>query len=391
MSSVLHCSGYELVKTDITHGQGCYLYDTRGNKYLDFEAGDWGAALGHSHPRINQVIREQAERLMHIGFTYTTQEVENAASAVLDMVGIENGKCVYLSSGSEAVEFGVQLALRISDKPKLFTMVDSFLASYGSAGTKPPDQWFCFDCTDCHSCPQSSHCDSECELISAIPFDEIAAWVFEPGSSSGLIRFPPKGFLRVLEKSFREKNVIVIANEVTTGMGRTGLWFGHQQYDLKPDMVALGKGIGNGYPVSAVALTKEIANRLEDSGFRYAQSHQNDPLGCAVAEAVINTMKQEEIIDKCRVSGEYFISELQRLTDEYDQIAEVRGRGLMAILQFDPECSARTVFLELLKRGYIVGIKAEQNLIRFLPPLILTQQEIDDFMGSLEAVLICMN
>lgn len=367
----------------------CSILEAIDTSILKREIG--GAVLGHSHPRINQVIREQSERLIHIGFTYTTQIAEDAANSVLDITGIEKGKCVFLSSGSEAVEFAVQLALQISEKPKLLTMVDSFLGSYGSAGTKPPHQWFCFDWADCRECPKSSQCDSQCEKIVTIPFDELAGWVFEPGSSDGLIRFPPQGLIRVLDDRFREFGGIVIANEVTTGMGRTGEWFDHQHYDLRPAMVALGKGIGNGYPVSAVAMTDEIAARLDESGFRYAQSHQNDPLGCAVASEVIVTMKAEEIIENCSAIGDYFISALQSLAKEFDQIADVRGRGLMIVVQFDPEYSARTVFLELLNRGHIVGVKQVHNLIRFLPPLSMSKQNTNEFIQDLKDVLIWKN
>ena len=390
MSSVLRCSGYELVKTDMIRGECCYLFDASGNRYLDLEAGDWGAALGHSHPRINEVICRQSQQLMHIGFTYSAAIVERAASAVLEAVGIENGKCVFLSSGSEAVEFAVQLALRISGKPLLMTMVDSFLASYGTAGTKPQNQWYCLDWDDCQNCHKADDCDPDCEKVAAIPFERIAAWVFEPGSSAGLIRFPPKGLIKVLNSRMQEMGGIVITNEVTTGMGRTGKWFGFQHYNLRPDIVALGKGLGNGYPVSAVAMTTEFADRLRQSGFRYAQSHQNDPLGCAVAEAVIETLREDHLIDAARRVGDHFQRELEGLASRYACVEEVRGCGLMYALQFNPDnanSSARLIFRELLERGLIVGCKPEPNLLRFLPPLIISEEQIDMLVENLEPIL----
>ena len=390
MSSVLRCSGYELVKTDMVYGEGCYLFDSRGNRFLDLEAGDWGAALGHSHPRINEVLCRQSQQLMHIGFTYSADIVERGANVVLDALGIDDGKCVFLSSGSEAVEFAVQLALRISGKPLLLTMVDSFLASYGSAGTKPSDQWHCFDWTGCQDCPRADDCDPDCEKISAIPFEQLAAWVFEPGSSSGLVRFPPRGLIRVLGARVRQAGGIVIVNEVTTGLGRTGKWFGHQHYGLEPDIVALGKGLGNGYPVSAAAMDAEIADSLAASGFRYAQSHQNDPLGCAVAEVVIDTLRTEDVVDAARRRGEIFHRGLENLAIQYACIEEVRGRGLMSVLQFDSQNtneSARNVFRELLELGIIVGCKPDPNLLRFLPPLIISDEDVEKFLATLESIL----
>jgi acetylornithine/N-succinyldiaminopimelate aminotransferase len=390
MSAVLRCSGYELVKHDIQFGDGCYLFDAPGKRYLDLEAGDWGASLGHSHARINRVIQAQSQRLMHIAFTYTTPIVEQAARAVLDVVGLQDGQCLFLSSGSEAVEFAVQAALKSSGKPKFLTMVDSFLASYGSAGSRPPEQWHCFDWAECDVCPKVDACDPRCEKIAALPFGDLAAWVFEPGSSSGLIRFPPQGLIRVINSKIREYDGILIANEVTTGMGRTGKWFGHQHYDLKPDIIALGKGLGNGYPVSAVVMRDEVARSLLERGFRYAQSHQNDPLGCAVAREVIRVMQDKNLIEHSRQVGEYFLAELQRLADQSAHICEVRGRGLMLAVQFNRASKnmARQVFYDLLEHGFIVGCKPDPNLIRFLPPLLLAHDNASDFVETFDAVLL---
>ena len=119
MSRVLRCSGYELVKTDIVRAQGCYLYDAQGKRYLDLEAGVWCAALGHNHPRVNGVIRAQLDRVSHLAYRYSAEVVEQAAQAVLGTLPFPEGKCVFLSSGSEAVEFGVQVARRLSDRPLL--------------------------------------------------------------------------------------------------------------------------------------------------------------------------------------------------------------------------------------------------------------------------------
>ena len=124
--------------------------------------------------------------------------------------------------------------------------------------------------------------------------------MFEPGSSSGHVRFPPKAFIQNIVKFIRQHDGFIQINEITTGLGRTGKWFGFQHYDIKPDIVSMGKGLGNGYPVSAIAMTPDIIAKLSEMGFYYFQSHQNDPLGCAAAKAVIATLQKENSIEKIK-------------------------------------------------------------------------------------------
>lgn len=251
MNHLLRC--HEIVRTDIVRGDGCYLYDNRGRGYLDLEARVWCAALGHNHPRVTQAIKRQLDRVMHLGVRYPNLLTEEAAMRALRSVGIPGGKCVFLSSGSEAVELGVRGAKLVSERPLLLTLSDSYLAAYGSAGSKNPDEWYCFDWEQCAVCGHSDECDADCERLEEIPFDRVGALIFEPGNMSGLVRLPPKQLIKNLAGQVKRSGGLVIVDEVTTGLGRTGKWYGFQHYDLEPDIVALGKGLGNGFPVSAVA------------------------------------------------------------------------------------------------------------------------------------------
>jgi acetylornithine aminotransferase len=139
MDHILGC--HEIVKTDFVSGQNCYLYDTEGKKYIDFESGIWATALGHNHPRVNRKMETQLKQIVHLGTRYPNFLAEDAAIDVLDIVGIVGGKCIFLSSGRETVEFGVQVIRHITRKPLLLTFQNSFLASYGSAGRKELDEW----------------------------------------------------------------------------------------------------------------------------------------------------------------------------------------------------------------------------------------------------------
>lgn len=267
MDHVLWCIGHELVLPDIVRAEGCYLYDRTGKKYIDMESGVWCTPLGHAHPRLNKAIRTQIDRITHTGYCYSHAIVEEAASEITDISGWNRGRCVFLSSGSEAVEFGIQVLRTLSVNPLLLTLSDSFLGSYGSASQARGDEWSLVDWQACRSCPRAGECDPNCPVLLDIPFDKIGGFVFEPGSASGLVRFPPKPFIQNIVARIREEEGLVQVNEITTGLGRTGKWFGFQHYDIRPDVVSMGKGLGNGYPVSVVAMSPTVIDRLSHISF----------------------------------------------------------------------------------------------------------------------------
>ena len=381
MNHILKC--HEIVKTDFMRGENCYLYDSRGKRYVDFESGIWCTALGHSHPRINQVMHTQIEKVIHLGTRYPNVLAEDAANDILDIVGIDNGKCVFLSSGSEAVEFGVQTARRITEKHLLLTFQNSYLAAYGSAGRKRADEWWLLDWSVCaHKDP------SEC--LKGIPFESVGAFVFEPGGSGlGFVKFPPKQLVQDIAQQVRQEGGLLVANEITTGMGRTGKWFGFQHYDFQPDIVALGKGLGNGYPVSAVAMKREVAEKLENSGFHYAQSHQNDPLGCSIAKEVIAILREEDCVERGNAVGSDFLEGLKRLGKKYAIVKEARGRGMLLALEFHPHesFSATAAYHALLDKGFLVGYYPAGNILRFDPALTIEEEDITHLLECMDDIL----
>ncbi len=375
MDHILQC--HEIFKTDFVRAQNCYLYDSAGRKYIDFESGIWCTALGHNHPRLNQVIEAQLKNIIHIGTRYPNVLAEAAAQAVLSIVEFEDGKCTFLSSGSEAVEFGVQVVRRVTGKPLLLTFQNSFLGSYGSAGQKKLDEWYLLDWS-------VDHCLDE------IPFDQIGGFIFEPGGSGiGFVRFPPKQLVEEVVKRVRQAGGLIAVNEITTGMGRTGKWFGFQHYDLQPDIVSLGKGLGNGYPVSSVAMKRNVAEQIEESGFHYAQSHQNDPMGCAIAKEVIAIFQEENWVARGNEKGECFLDGLQQLAKKHAVVKEARGRGMELALEFHPRqgFSAATAYRMLLDKGFLVGYYPTGNILRFDPALTIEQDDINDLLKCLDTML----
>jgi acetylornithine aminotransferase len=190
--------------------------------------------------------------------------------------------------------------------------------------------------------------------------------------------------IRNLIAIVREQGGMILVNEVTTGLGRTGKWFGYQHYDINPDIIAIGKGVGNGYPVSVAVLGEKMIRELEKKPFKYSQSHQNDPLGASVVKEVVDYMEEAGLISGSHKKGILFREKLEHLLDG-QILTEVRGRGLMmAVDVCDPETTER-ICSELLKKGFIVGNRGSH--IRIDPPLTITQLEFDLFMEAFEGIV----
>jgi acetylornithine aminotransferase len=390
MPYLLWYPGHDLLLRDIVRAENCYLYDSQGKRYVDLESGVWCTSLGHANPRILSVLADQSARIGHTGFCYSNGIVEEAAQEILSLLGFEDGKCVFLCSGSEAVEYGVRVAQSLADRPLLMTMTDSYFGAYGSASRKQKDEWFCFDWAACVACPYSGECNKQCEQWAAIPYDDIGGFLFEPGSSSGLVRFPPEELIRNIVAAVKGSGGLVLVNEVTTGVGRTGTWFGYQHYGIAPDIVALGKGIGNGYPVSVTAFAPGVIDRLGSRSLKYSQSHQNDPLGATIARAVVEVIKEEGLIERGKGIAAILLSGLMGIKERTGRIKEIRSRGLMVALELkdDPEASftIRT-HRELVRRGYVLGRRPGVNVLRLDPSLTIDPNDIEGFLKTFEAVL----
>ena len=390
MTHLLWYPGHELLLRDIVRAENCHLFDSQGRRYVDLESGVWCTSIGHGNPRVLRALADQTARIAHTGFGYSSGIVEDAAGDVLSLLGLEDGKCVFLCSGSEAVEYGVRVAQSVIDRPLLMTMADSYFGAYGSASRKGTDEWFCFDWAACAACRHSGECGEQCEHWAAIPYQRIGGFLFEPGSSSGLVRFPPEKLIRNIVGTVKKNGGLVLVNEVTTGVGRTGTWFGYQHYRISPDIVALGKGIGNGYPVSVTVIAPGVIDRLGDRPVKYAQSHQNDPLGAAVVREVIRVIREEGLIERGRDIAAVLQSGLEGIQARTGRIKEIRARGLMIALELedDTECSftIRT-HRELVRRGFVLGRRPGVSVLRLDPALTIDLKDIEDFLGTLEDVL----
>jgi acetylornithine aminotransferase len=381
--------GHDLLLPDIVRAENASLFDASGRRYVDLESGVWCTPVGHNSPAVLLALAERMTSLGHVGFCYSSPVVDEAADAVQKLLGHEGGRCAFLCSGSEGIEFGVR-AMRTGLPGKVFmTMADSYFGAYGDAACADEGGWLRFDWLPCEACDRES-CGPDCLRWADVSLDEIGAFLLEPGSSSGLVRFPPRKLVRTLAGAVKARGGLVMVNEVTTGVGRTGKWFGYQHYGLEPDVVALGKGIGNGYPVSVASLNQRAVDLLGGREVPYGQSHQNDPMGAAVALAVIGQIEGNDLIARGAGLSKILLEGLERIGSASPLVREVRGRGLMAAIELEPgevPGLGRRLHRALLDHGFVTCLRPGAEVLRLDPPLTVDEKDLRDFLDALEQAL----
>jgi len=404
-SPLLWLPGHELILDTIVRAENAHVFDATGKRYVDLESGVWCTSIGHGHPRVQKVLVEQAATFAHAGFNYTGEVVAEAAREILALLGLEGGRCAFLCTGSDAVEYGVRVARMVGDKPLLLTTTDAYGGAYGSVHARRGDEWAALDWLEFVQGQGEGDRD---DLVfgdfvldendprwAALPWDRIGGFFLEPGSSSGLVRFPPAALIDAIVDRIRRVDGFVLVNEVTTGIGRTGAWFGHQHYGITPDIVALGKGVGNGYPVAVAAVGPRVVERLAGRDVPFAQSHQNDPLGAVVAREVLRVIAEEDLVARGREIGAVLAAGLEEIAAGNDRIRAVRSRGLMAAVDLVDDAAdddgraplVARLHRELVDRGYLVGRRPGIATLRLDPPLTIERADIDGFLTTFADVL----
>ncbi len=384
VSAVFNSTGHRLELPEIVSGEGIYLTAADGNRFVDLESGVWCTSVGHGNHRVNQAMRDQLGVLTHAGFCYSNPIVEEAAAAVLSVCDLPDGAVVFLCSGSEGIDYARQASKTITGGTLSMTFHDAYLGSFSSVLDRSRD-WLVLDWEACPACPGGNR-SADCDHLDDIP-EGLSEFIFEPGSSSGQVRFAPIPLVRKIVDTVRSNGGKVIANEVTTGIGRTGSWFGFDHYGISPDLIVVGKGIGNGYPVSAVVMDSRTRGELEATGFKYMQSHQNDPLGAAVVNAVLGVIRDDDLIARAATNGMVFLEAVEKLATHAAVVA-VRGRGLMFAIDLRNESTGEQVFRSLLERGYIVGHRGAT--LRLDPPLTMGRDEFLSFAATLDEILVTL-
>lgn len=374
-TSLLGLSGLAVEVPDVVTASGCVLRTADGRELVDLESGVWCANLGHGHPAVTSALVEQAAAVAHVGYRWSHPVVARARTRLCEVTGMPDGRAVLLASGSEAVELGLRIASAVTGRDGVLRFSGHYLSAYGAAGAPGTGRQVTVEELDAMGAEERKDA-----------LASIAAVVLEPGNASGLVRLPDAGRVARVVDEVRAAGGLLVVDEVTTGFGRTGRWFGFQHLGVQPDVVALGKGAGNGYPVSAVVVTREVADRVEQVGLRYAQSHQDDPLGAAVLVAVIETIEAEGLLSAAVDRGAQLTSGLAALAAHGHGVRAARGRGLMCAFDVAPGTAAQTQSA-LLDSGYLVGANLAHDTIRVYPPLVVTAAQIDGFLAAVRAHL----
>lgn len=356
---------YNTLDQEVIYSHDFYLH-TKDKKYIDMQSGIWCTILGHQPDFMKDIITKQLKKTIHLHSLFTPKIVDQLTNKLNHLAGI-NGKGIFLSSGSEAVALAIRIGT-LHGKRKL-TFKNAYLSVFEDLQKREDDTWFEIDYMPCLSCERKCH--RACDVLN-LPIETIDAFILE-SFHSGTAYHPPQKMIDTLLKHFTEDTKIV-ANEITTGICRTGKWFGYQHYGIKPDVIAMGKGLGNGYPVSCVLVDESLAESVD---FHYIQSHQNDPLGLNIAYSVLDELDKGDYLTRSQILHDCLVEHIP--IDTYDSV------GMLFSLKLNNEEQANQVWKALLEAGYFTGHSA--HVIHLAPSLTITKQVIIDFCKTLERIL----
>lgn len=368
----------------LTRGEGVHLWDADGNQYLDFFAGIAVTNLGHCHPAVTEAIVEQAAKLVHVSNLYYI-EPQVQLTALLAEHSFAK-RWFYCNGGAEANEAAIKLARRYwvqkgTPKPVIIAAEESFhgrtLATVTATGQPKYHQGFE------PLLPGIEHVPfNDVDALASAITPDTGAVLLEPIQGEGGVRVPAADYFQKVRALCDDKGVLLILDEVQTGLGRTGKLFAYEHYGITPDIMTLAKGLGNGVPIGAMGCTEEAA-----SGFSvgsHACTFGGNPLSTAAALATFRVLTQPGFVETAAAVGAYLFERLDALAAKYDTIVEVRGKGLMVGVEMKEPVSA--LVGGMLDAGIICG-PAGPNVLRFLPPLIIADEHVDEAIAALDKLL----
>ncbi len=377
---------YARLPVRFSHGEGPWLFDEQGERYLDALSGIAVCGLGHAHPAVTKAIAEQAGRLIHTSNLYGIANQERLAQMLVDLSGMDS--VFFGNSGAEANEAAIKIAracghARGVDVPKIAVANGSFhgrtlatLSATGNpkvhAGFEPLVQGFVrFPYDDIGAL----------EEIAASEPDVVAVLV-EPVLGEGGVVVPHDDYLTRLRALCDKHQWLLMLDEIQTGMGRTGRWFAHQHADLLPDVMTLAKALGNGVPIGACLARGRAAEVLKPGS--HGSTFGGNPLACGAALAVLETMQEQGIVERARDKGERLRARLTEALRGLNCVREVRGQGLMIGIELDRSCA------ELVERAIdkrlLINVTADR-VIRLLPPLVIGDEEIETIVSTLRELI----
>lgn len=373
---------------DITfsHGVGAYIFDDAGKKYLDFGAGIAVNSLGHCHPEVVAAVVDQAKKLWHISNIYNASELNNYAENLTKAAGFDYA--FFCNSGAEAIECVIKMIRRYffaknqPQKNRIITFKGAFhgrtIATISAAGNEKYVEGFA-PVLDGFDSAEFGNIDSVKSLIT----DKTAGILIEPIQGEGGIRPADKEFLQNLRKIADENGLLLAFDEVQCGIGRTGKLFAYDFYEVKPDIIASAKGIGAGFPLGACLATKDAASGM-DFG-THGTTYGGNPMAMRIGNTVLTEILRDGFLENVEQVAAYLRSELEKTKLAFPQIIdEIRGVGLMIGIRINSNFLNTDIVKNLIDQG-LLTVPAGDNVVRFLPPLIITKEHVDEAMEKLRA------
>ena len=366
----------------LVRGRGTKVWDADGKVYLDFLAGISVLNVGHSHPKIVNAIQEQVAVLTHISNLYFNENQAMLAQRLSELS--LHGKCFFCNSGAEANEGMIKLARLWGSKKgkyEVICMKNSFhgrtLATAAATGQTKVQKGF-------EPMPEGfRHADfNDIESVAALVNDKTAAVLLEAVQGEGGIIPAREDFMKAVRGLCDEKELLMLCDEVQCGMGRTGSWFGFQAYDIDPDAFSVAKALGSGYPIGAVVSGPKLADIFQPGN--HASTFGGTPLACAAALATLDVIEEEGLIDRARQAGSDLQRALSAFVEKYEHVREVRGVGLMLGMELDQH--AKPLVSMMMNMGLLTLATAE-NVVRFLPPLNVKDNEIEEALDIVDNCL----
>jgi len=369
---------YHPLDAVLTKGKGIWVWDVEGRKYLDFLSGYSAVNQGHCHPRIIKVVQNQAKRLTLTSRAFRNDQWPLLAKELCDLTGFE--MVLPMNSGAESIETAIKTARKWAyqvkgipqDKAEIIACANNFhgrTVTIVSFSTEPLYRNDFGPFTP--GFVVIPYGDTRALRQAITP--NTAAFLVEPIQAEAGILIPPQGYIKEAKKICAENNVLFIADEIQTGLGRTGKLFACDHEEVKPDMVVIGKSLGGGcYPISATLSTRQVLGVFKPG--EHGSTFGGNPLACAVAREALRVIQDEKLVDNAAVQGSYFLDKLKKIKSRH--IREVRGMGLLIGIELRPEAGGARRFCEELKKEGLLCKETHENVIRFAPPLIIKQKDL---------------
>lgn len=366
-------------------GQGCRVWDNEGNEYVDAFAGIAVNSLGYNHPVLVKAISEQAAKLMHCSNLYYTEIQAKALRVVAEATGMD--RIFFANCGAEGNEGAMKLARKygVSKAPTKYKIISADESFHGRT----------FD-TLAATGHDYYHVGygplspghvlvpyGDIKALEAQMDDDVCAVLLEPVQGEGGVHVPPDEYLQQVRALCDKHDALLIFDEVQTGVARTGKWFAYMHSGVKPDILTFAKGIGGGFPVAGFAVPERLAHVFKPGD--HGGTFGGNPLACAAVYATLTTIKSEGLVDKVAEKGEYFKNELRKMQEKYPaKVTDVRGCALMLGMEVAGE--GKPIVESCLANNVIVNCTAG-NVIRIVPPLIISKEEIDIVVAALDKAL----